>query len=128
MLTTQVSRAQALLCREAVSNGHLQVLDWLLENSFDHERIKGIAVYAATTELGVLTVLDWAKGHGYVSRRTMRPTALLLLAMEIYLPYSGFVRITVLGKLESLIQPARDGGHLDIACRLGDCQRCPEEV
>ncbi len=33
----------------------------------------------------------------------MRPIALLLLDMEIYLPYSGFVRTIVRTMLESLL-------------------------
>ena len=52
------------LCREAATNGHLQVLDWLLDNGFDHEWIKYNAVCNAARR-GVVSVLEWAKDHGY---------------------------------------------------------------
>jgi hypothetical protein len=123
MLTTQESRAQALLCREAVSNCHLQVLDWLLENSFDYERIEGIAVYAATTELGVLTAeLDWAKDHGYVFAASNEAHC-IIAAGHGNLPALQWLRQNNCPWEVGVINTARDGGHLDFVCRLGDCPR-----
>jgi hypothetical protein len=56
------------------------------------------------SEVSLELLNAWAKDHGYVfTAANNEALCVNALAMEIYLPYSGFVRTIVRAMLESLL-------------------------